>query len=411
MNLESLYREEWRRVLATTVRLTGDFDLSEEAVQDAFVAALEQWPRDGTPSSPYAWLVSTARHRVVDQLRRRARFQDKQVDIERLVELESSAIDLSEAAMVDDQLRLIFTCCHPALAEDAQVALTLRTVCGLTTEEIARCFLTPVATMAQRLVRVKRKIRDASLPFATPARERMAERLDGVMLVVYLVFTEGYAATSGKAWIRRQLSDEAIRLGRLLCELLPRDPDLRALLALMLLHDSRRLARVGPDDEIVTLEEQDRALWDRRQIAEGVPLLEAALRDGAKSEYALQAAIAGLHARAARAEDTDWAQISRLYVVLLQKQPTPVVQLNLAAAVAMAEGPAKGLAIINELEVNGDLAGYHLLPAAKADLLRRENRWVEAADAYRQALALVTNEPERRYLARRLEEVEQARIK
>ena len=398
-------------MLATTVRLTGDFDLSEEAVQDAFVAALEQWPRDGTPSNPYAWLVSTARHRVLDQLRRRARFLDKQVEIERLAELEGTEIDLSEAAMVDDQLRLIFTCCHPALAVEAQVALTLRTVCGLTTEEIARSFLTPVATMAQRLVRVKRKIRDARLPFAMPPRERLAERLDGVMLVVYLVFTEGYAATSGKVWIRRQLCEEAIRLGRLLCELLPRNPELRALLALMLLHDSRRMARIGPDEEIITLEEQDRGLWDRRQIAEGVPLLAAALREGARGEFALQAAIAALHARAERAEDTDWPQISRLYVALLQKQLSPVVQLNLAVAVAMSEGPAKGLAIIDELEAKGDLAGYHLLLAAKADLLRRENRWTEAADAYRQALALVTNEPERRYLARRLEHVEQARIK
>jgi RNA polymerase sigma-70 factor, ECF subfamily len=410
MNLESLYREEWRRVLATTVRLTGDFDLSEEAVQDAFVAALEQWPRDGTPANPYAWLVSTARHRVLDQFRKRARFLDKQVEIERLAELEGAEIDLSEASMVDDQLRLIFTCCHPALAVEAQVALTLRTVCGLTTEEIARSFLTPVATMAQRLVRVKRKIRDARLPFAMPPREKLAERLDGVMLVVYLVFTEGYAATSGKVWIRRQLSEEAIRLGRLLCELVPRNAELRALLALMLLHDSRRMARIGPDEEIITLEEQDRELWDRRQIVEGVPLLEAALRDGASGEYALQAAIAALHARAQRAEDTDWAQISRLYVTLLQRQPSPVVHLNLAAAVAMAESPAKGLAIIDELEATGDLAGYHLLPAAKADLLRRENRWTEAADAYRQALALVTNEPERRYLARRLEQVEQDRI-
>ena len=298
MNLESLYREEWRRVLATTVRLTGDFDLSEEAVQDAFVAALEQWPRDGAPASPYAWLVSTARNRVVDQLRRRARFREKHAEIEQLAALEQSEIDLSEAAMVDDQLRLIFTCCHPALAVEAQVALTLRTVCGLTTEEIARGFLVPVATMAQRLVRVKRKIRDARLPFAMPPRERLAERLDGVMLVVYLVFTEGYAATSGKIWIRRQLCDEAIRLGRLLCELIPRNPELRALLALMLLHDSRRMARAGPDEEIVTLEEQNRELWDRREIAEGVPLLEAALREGASGEYALQAAIAALHARA-----------------------------------------------------------------------------------------------------------------
>jgi RNA polymerase sigma-70 factor (ECF subfamily) len=406
MNLESLYREEWRRVLATTVRVTGDFDLSEEAVQDAFVAALEQWPRDGTPANPYSWLVSTARNRVVDQLRRRARFAEKQMEMERVAALEESEIILSEAALVDDQLRLIFTCCHPALAVDAQVALTLRTVCGLTTEEIARGFLTPVATMAQRLVRVKRKIRDAHLPFAMPPRERLAERLDGVMLVVYLVFTEGYAATSGKAWIRRLLCDEAIRLGRLLCELIPRNPELRALLALMLLHDSRRMARSGPDEEVITLEEQNRELWDRREIAEGVPLLESALRQGANGEYALQAAVAALHARAERAEDTDWAQIARLYGLLLQKHPSPVVALNRAAAVAMAEGPSIGLALIDGLEKQGELAGYHLLPAARADLLRRDGRPREAAEAYRQALALVANDPERRYLNRRLAEVE-----
>jgi RNA polymerase sigma-70 factor (ECF subfamily) len=406
MNLESLYREEWRRVLATTVRLTGDFDLSEEAVQDAFVAALEQWPRDGTPVNPTAWLVSTARNRVVDQLRRRARWVEKHADIERLAELERSDIDLSEAAMVDDQLRLIFTCCHPALAVEAQVALTLRTVCGLTTEEIARGFLLPTPTMAQRLVRVKRKIRDARLPFAMPPKERLAERLDGVMLVVYLVFTEGYAATSGKVWIRRQLCDEAIRLGRLLCELIPRNPELRALLALMLLHDSRREARAGADGEIITLEEQNRELWDGREIAEGVPLLEAALSQGAHGEYAWQAAIAALHARAKRAEDTDWKQIARLYDALLRKRPSPVVELNRAAAVAMAESPSSGLALIDALEAKGDLAGYHLLPAARADLLRREGRWKEAAEAYRQALALVANDPERRFLNRRLAEVE-----
>jgi RNA polymerase sigma-70 factor (ECF subfamily) len=406
MNLESLYREEWRRVLATTVRLTGDFDLSEEAVQDAFVAALEQWPRDGAPASPYAWLVSTARNRVVDQIRRRARFAEKQGEIEHLANLESPEIDLSEAAMVDDQLRLIFTCCHPALAVEAQVALTLRTVCGLTTEEIARGFLLPVTTMAQRLVRVKRKIRDARLPFALPPKDRLAERLDAVMLVVYLVFTEGYAATSGKLWIRRQLCDEAIRLGRLLCELIPRNSELRALLALMLLHDSRRMARASADEEIVTLEEQNRELWDRREIAEGVPLLEAALREGARGEYALQAAIAALHARALRAEDTDWAQIARLYDALLRLQPSPVVELNRAAAIAMAEGPSMGLALIEALEAKGELDGYHLLPAARADLLRRQGRWPEAAEAYRQALALVANDPERRYLSRRLAEVD-----
>jgi RNA polymerase sigma-70 factor (ECF subfamily) len=350
--------------------------------------------------------VSTARNRVVDQLRRRARFAEKQRDIEQLAALNESEIVLSEAAMVDDQLRLIFTCCHPALAVEAQVALTLRTVCGLETEEIARGFLVPVATMAQRLVRVKRKIRDAGLPFAVPPRERLAERLDGVMLVVYLVFTEGYAATSGKVWIRRQLCDEAIRLGRLLCELIPRNPELRALLALMLLHDSRRVARSGADEEIITLEEQNRELWDRREIAEGVPLLESALREGARGEYALQAAIAALHARAQRAEETDWAQIACLYDALLQKQPSPVVELNRAAAIAMAEGPRSGLALIDQLEAKGELAGYHLLPAARADLLRRDGRWREAADAYRQALALVANDPERRYLNRRLAEVE-----
>jgi RNA polymerase sigma-70 factor, ECF subfamily len=409
MNLESLYREEWRRVLATTVRLTGDFDLSEEAVQDAFVAALEQWPRDGAPASTYAWLVSTARNRVVDQLRRRARLAEKGADIEQFAALERPEIDLSETAMVDDQLRLIFTCCHPAIAVDAQVALTLRTVCGLTTDEIARGFLVPVATMAQRLVRVKRKIRDARLPFAMPPKDRLAERLDGVMLVVYLVFTEGYAATSGKLWIRRQLCEEAIRLGRLLCELIPGYPELRALLALMLLHDSRRMARAGPDEEIITLEEQNRELWDRREIAEGVPLLEAALREGARGEYALQAAIAALHARAKRAEDTDWTQIAGLYEALQQKRPSPVVELNRAAAIAMVEGPsglALGLALMDALEAKGELAGYHLLPAARADLLRRQGRWREAAEAYRQALALVANDPERRYLARRLAEVE-----
>jgi RNA polymerase sigma-70 factor (ECF subfamily) len=406
MNLESLYREEWRRVLATTVRLTGDFDLSEEAVQDAFVAALEQWPRDGAPANPYAWLVSTARNRVVDQLRRRARFRDRQTEIERLAALDESEFDLSEAAMLDDQLRLIFTCCHPALALEAQVALTLRTVCGLTTDEIARGFLVPVATMAQRLVRVKRKIRDARLPFVVPPKDRLAERLDGVMLVVYLVFTEGYAATSGKLWIRRQLCDEAIRLGRLLCELIPGNPELRALLALMLLHDSRRIARAGPDDEIITLDEQNRELWDRREIAEGVPLLESALREGAAGVYALQAAIAALHARAPRAEDTDWPQIACLYDALLQKQPSPVVELNRAAAIAMAAGPSRGLALIDELEAKGELAGYHLLPAARADLLRRDGRWREAADAYRKALTLVANGPERRYLTRRLAEIE-----
>ena len=309
--------------------------------------------------------------------------------------------------MVDDQLRLIFTCCHPALAVGC--ASGAHAADGVRTHhrrDRARVSGAGCHAMAQRLVRVKRKIRDARLPFAMPPKNHLAERLDGVMLVVYLVFTEGYAATSGKTWIRRQLCDEAIRLGRLLCELIPRNPELRALLALMLLHDSRRMARASSDDEIVTLEEQNRELWDRREIAEGVPLLEAALRDGARSEYALQAAIAALHARALRAEDTDWAQIARLYDALLQQRPSPVVELNRAAAIAMAEGPASGLALIDALEARGELDGYHLLPAARADLLRREGRWREAAEAYRQALATVANQPERRYLTRRLTEVE-----
>lgn len=407
MNLESLYRDEWRRVFAATVRLTGDFDLSEEAAQDAFVAALEQWPRDGIPANPYAWLVSAARYRVVDQLRRRARLAGKRAELERLAALQETEFDISETAMVDDQLRLIFTCCHPAIALEAQVALTLRTVCGLTTEEIARAFLTPVPAMAQRLVRVKRKIRDARLPFVVPPKEEMPERLDSVMLVVYLVFTEGYAATSGGALIRRQLCDEAIRLGRLLCELVPRDPELRALLALMLLHDSRRLARISAAEEIVTLEEQDRQLWDHAEIAEARSLLDQALRQGATSEYAVQASIAALHARAARPQETDWAQIAKLYGLLLLRKPSPVIELNRAAAVAMAEGPARGLQLIDELQCAGKLAGYHLLPAARADLLRRDGRTAEAAAAYREALALVTNEPERKYLQRRLAELEQ----
>jgi RNA polymerase sigma-70 factor (ECF subfamily) len=410
MNLESLYREHWRRVVATTVRLTGDFDLSEEAAQDAFVAALEQWPRDGAPENPFAWLVSAARHRVVDQLRRRARMASERPDIERLAALKESEIDLSEAAMVDDQLRLIFTCCHPAIALEAQVALTLRTICGLTTEEIARAFLAPVPTMAQRLVRVKRKIRDARLPFAMPPKSELAERLDSVMLVVYLVFTEGYAATSGAVLIRRQLCDEALRLGRLLCELLPRNPELRALLALMLLHDSRRTARTGPGGEIVTLEEQNRGLWDQKEIAEGLTLVESALRQGAASEYALQAAIAALHARAERVEDTDWRQIARLYDLLLHDHPSPVVELNRAAAIAMADGPAAGLALLDEIDAKGELAGYYLLPAARADLLRRVGRSKEAAEAYRLALALVPTEPERLYLNRRLAEVESCAV-
>src|SRR5215510_12488938 len=402
MNLERLYREESGRILATLIRLLGDFDLAEEAVQEAFVAALEQWPAEGMPANPRAWLVSTARHKAVDRLRRRVRFREKQKELERLVTLEEqmAAPDPPDSTVADDRLRLIFTCCHPALAIEAQIALTLRTLCGLSTEEIARAFLVPIPTMAQRLVRAKQKIRAAGIPYQIPPDELLPERLDGVLRTVYLVFNEGYAATSGDTLVRRELCAEAIRLGRLLCELLPACPEARALLALMLLHDSRRDARSTADGEIILLEEQDRSRWNRAQIHEGLILLREALRTGDASEYALQAAIAGLHARAQRAEDTDWRQIVRFYDLLLSIHPSPVVALNRAVAVAMADGPVHGLRLIDGIDVRGELPNYHLLPAARADLLRRLGRWPEAAEAYRQALSLVTNDAERRFLER-----------
>ncbi len=409
MNIERLYREESGRILATLIRLLGDFDLAEEVVQEAFVAALEQWPAEGIPANPRAWLVSTARHKAVDRLRRRIRFQEKQKELERLVVLEEqmTAPDPPDSTVADDRLRLIFTCCHPALAIEAQIALTLRTLGGLSTEEIARAFLVPVATMAQRLVRAKQKIRTAGIPYQIPPDDLLPERLDGVLRTVYLVFNEGYAATLGDTLVRHELCAEAIRLGRLLCELLPASPEARALLALMLLHDSRRDARLNADGGIVLLEEQDRRRWNRAQIHEGLTLLQEALRTGDASEYALQAAIAGLHARAERAEDTDWRQIAQFYDLLLRIQPSPVVDLNRAVAVAMADGPEHGLRLIDEIEARGELHNYHLLPAARADLLRRLGRWTEAAAAYKHALALVTNAAERRFLERRLAEVEE----
>lgn len=405
MDIERLYRDESGRILATLIRLLGDFDLAEEAMQEAFAAAFQQWPRDGTPAHPRAWLVATARHKAVDHLRRRTRLEAKRDGLERLAVLEDPpVVEEMDSMMADDSLRLIFTCCHPALAVEAQVALTLRTVCGLSTEEIARAFLVPVPTLAQRLVRAKQKIRDAGIPYQIPPKEELPERLGAVMLVVYLVFNEGYAASSGDARVRRELCSEAIRLGRLLCELMPEEREVRGLLSLMLLHDSRRDARVGPGGEIVLLDEQDRALWDREQIREGVGLLESALRSGRPGRYALQAAIAALHAQADRAEDTDWHQIVQLYEMLLRVHPSPVVELNHAAAVAMAEGPLRGLRLLDALEARGDLCSYHLLPAARGDLLRRLGRWEEAQSAYRRALSLATNGSERRFLSRRLHE-------
>jgi RNA polymerase sigma-70 factor, ECF subfamily len=406
MTIEQIYREESGRILATLIRLLGDFDLAEEAVQEAFSAAVEHWPREGTPTNPRAWLVSTGRNKAVDLLRRRARFEAKREELARLSALAEEVADAPEESMLnDDRLRLIFTCCHPALAREVQVPLTLRTLCGLSTEEIARAFLVPLPTMAQRLVRAKQKIRDAGIPYRVPADEELAERLETVLLVVYLVFNEGYSATSGDVPVRRELSGEAIRLGRLLHKLMPEAAEAEALLALMLLHDSRRDARVTASGEIVLLEEQDRSKWHWEQIHEGLELTERALGRGARGPYALQAAIAALHAQAKRPEDTDWHQIAALYELLLREQPSPVVELNRAVAVAMASGPAEGLALLDALEQRGELKGYYLLPAARGDLLRRMGSWEPAREAYGNALALVGNEAERRFLEKRMAEV------
>ncbi len=406
MTIEQIYREESGRILATLIRLLGDFDLAEEAVQEAFALALAQWPHTGTPANPRAWLVSAGRNKAVDALRRRAFLEAKRDELARLKVLAEQVAEAPEETMLkDDRLRLIFTCCHPALAREAQVPLTLRTLCGLSTEEIARAFLVPLPTMAQRLVRAKQKIRDAGIPYRVPAEEELAERLETVLLVVYLVFNEGYNASAGDALVRRELCHEAIRLGRLLHALMPGQAEAQALLALMLLHDSRWDARVTGSGEIVLLEEQDRSRWHREQIAEGLELVENSLARGAKGPYALQAAIAALHAQAESAQATDWHQIAALYELLLHIQPSPVVELNRAVAVAMAHGVPEGLRLLDELEGRKALAGYYLLPAARADLLRRVGRWSEAEADYTTALALVSNDAERRFLERRLAEV------
>jgi RNA polymerase sigma-70 factor (ECF subfamily) len=400
--IDAIYRSDSRRVLATLIRLLGDFDLAEEALHEAFEAAVVRWPVEGVPDNPRAWLVSTGRFKAIDRVRRRAKFDTTLAPaLRRFAEAEVSAPVVDDDTVEDDRLRLIFTCCHPALGADAQVALTLREVCGLTTEEIAHAFLAPTPTLAQRIVRAKAKIRDARIPYQVPSRGELPERLGTVLHVIYLVFNEGYSASSGSSLTRHDLSAEAITLGRLLVELLP-DAEALGLLALMLLHDSRRAARVSPDGELVLLHEQNRALWNRAQIAEGLRLVERALTSRGFGPYALQAAIAAIHAEAAAAETTDWAQIAGLYDVLLRADPSPIVELNRAVAIAMRDGPAAGLLLIDALLDRGELADYHLAHSARADLLRRLSRDADAIVAYERALALTKQEPERRFLERRL---------
>ncbi len=401
---EAVYRGESRRVFATLVRLLGDFDLAEEALHDAFRAALEQWPRDGVPANPRAWLVSAGRFKAIDGIRRRARFVAIDDVAEQVGAIADDTPPWDDEGIEDDRLRLVFTCCHPALSPDAQVALTLREVCGLTTEEIARAFLSAAPTLAQRIVRAKAKIRDARIPYQVPTPSELPERLDSVLRVVYLVFNEGYSASSGQSVTRLDLSGEAIRLGRLLVELLP-EPEAIGLLALMLLQESRRAARASPEGELVLLADQDRSLWNRDQIAEGAALVERALASRRAGPYALQAAIAAVHAEAVSADATDWNEIVGLYDVLLRAEPSPVVELNRAVAVAMRDGPAAGLELVDAILARGELQDYRLAHAARADLSRRLGRTAQARASYQRALALTRQEPERRFLERRLAEL------
>jgi RNA polymerase sigma-70 factor (ECF subfamily) len=398
------YRTESRRVLATLIRLLGDFDLAEEALHEAFTAALEHWSRDGLPANPRAWLVSAGRFRAVDAIRRRARFDASLTEVAKRLDEVARANAAKDEEVEDDRLRLIFTCCHPALASSTQVALTLREVCGLTTEEIASAFLTAPSTMAQRIVRGKAKIRDAGIPYQVPSATELPDRLDSVLAVIYLVFNEGYSASSGSTLTRPDLSEEAIRLGRLLVGLLP-DPEAIGLLALMLLQESRRAARTSAEGDIILLEDQDRSLWNRDQIAEAGSLIERAFASERFGVYTLQAAIAGVHAAAPTAAATDWARMVALYELLGRVEPSPVVALNQAVAVAMRDGPAAGLELIDAILARGELTSYHLVHAARADLCRRLGRTAEARTSYQRALSLARQEPERRFLERRLREL------